>query len=325
MVRQRSDRLIHQAGRGKHLAGFTLVELVMMIALAGLVSVMIGTVLSRPMQGFVDQSRRAELVDLAATALNRMARDVRLAVPNSVRVSADGNAIELLLIQTGPTNPDFSGAARYRPNRMGSEVLRFAETAPANCASTVTGGACNVIELLAPGFDPAGARWMVVYNIGSEAGGSPVAGANVWAPANPGVITPTGTSFSVAGTAGGDTRIALDLPGSGSEFAFAFESPQRRVYFAEAVVGYRCNPSTGQLVRYSYTQLLGAVPATPPADSNPSLLANNVTGCTFLYQPVEPDQPVTNVRAGLVSMTLQLAQEGESLQLLQQVHVDNAP
>ena len=70
----------------------------MVIALAGLVAVMISAVLMRPMQGFVDQSRRAELVDLAATALNRMARDVRLAVPNSVRVSADGNAVEMLLV-----------------------------------------------------------------------------------------------------------------------------------------------------------------------------------------------------------------------------------
>lgn len=40
-------------------AAFTLVELVMVIALAGVVAVMISTVLVRPMQGLVDQSRRA--------------------------------------------------------------------------------------------------------------------------------------------------------------------------------------------------------------------------------------------------------------------------
>lgn len=55
-------------------AAFTLVELVMVIALAGVVAVMISTVLVRPMQGLVDQSRRAELVDQAGLALSRMAR-----------------------------------------------------------------------------------------------------------------------------------------------------------------------------------------------------------------------------------------------------------
>lgn len=303
--------------RSSRSLGFTLVELVMVIALAGLVAAMIGVVLARPMQGFVDQSRRAELVDLAATALNRMARDVRLAVPNSVRVSADGNAVEMLLIQTSAAHPDVSGAARYRPNRESSEALRFAESAPGSCASTVAGGACNVVELLASGFDPAGAQWMVVYNIGSQSGPHPMAGANVWAPANPGVITPSGTTFSATSGAGGVTRVALDLPGAAAEFAFAFESPQRRVYFAESVVGYRCDGD--RLVRYSYSELLAEVPSSPPAGSSPRLLADSVSGCTFLYQPG------TTRRAGLLSMTLELGQDGENLRLLQQVHVDNAP
>ena len=43
--------------------GFTRVELVMVIAIAGLVAVLISTVMSNPLQSFVDQSRRAELVD----------------------------------------------------------------------------------------------------------------------------------------------------------------------------------------------------------------------------------------------------------------------
>jgi len=92
----------------QRLRGFTLVELVMVIALAGLVGVMISTVLSRPMEGFIGQSRRAKPWDIAAGALQRMSRDVRLAIPNSLRVSADGQAVELLLIHS---------AARYRPNR----------------------------------------------------------------------------------------------------------------------------------------------------------------------------------------------------------------
>ncbi|OYT94410.1 MAG: hypothetical protein CFE49_18395, partial [Pseudomonas sp. PGPPP3] len=53
--------------------GFTLVELVMVIAIAGLVAVLISTVMSNPLQSLVAQSRRAELVDNASMELNRKA------------------------------------------------------------------------------------------------------------------------------------------------------------------------------------------------------------------------------------------------------------
>ena len=292
----------------KRLRGFTLVELVMVIALAGLVSVMISTVLSRPMEGFIGQSRRAELVDSAAGALQRMSRDVRLAVPNSLRVSADGQAVELLLIHS---------AARYRPNRIGEQGLRFSTDAAGTCSSTTQGGRCDSLQVLDDGFDPAGARWLVLYNIGAESGGNPLPGSNVWAPANPGVITPTGTSFTpLAGAPAGESHIALgNLPAGG--FRFAFASPQHRLYLAETVVGYRCQG--GQLVRYSYNTLNSALPAAPPPGSNPQPVARNVASCNFAYQPGSTQ------RAGLLTLSLGIAEAGENLQLLQQVHVDNAP
>src|SRR5690606_39415244 len=40
------------------------------------------------------------------------------------------------------------------------------------------------------------ARWAVIYNLGAESGGVPIAGQNLWAFANPGVITPQGASFA---------------------------------------------------------------------------------------------------------------------------------
>lgn len=288
--------------------GFTLVELVMVIALAGLVVVMISTVLSRPMEAFIDQSRRAELVDIAANALQRMSRDVRLAVPNSLRVSADGQAVELLLIHS---------AARYRPNRIGEQRLRLSADAAGSCGSTTQNELCNSFQVLDETFDPAGARWLVLYNTGAEIGSTPQPGSNVWAPANPGVITPTGTTFSrLSAAPAGESHIAVDnLPSGG--FRFAFASPQHRLYLAEAVVGYRCQG--GQLLRYSYNQLLTAVPSSPPANSNPQPVARSLANCSFAYKPG------SRQRAGLLTLVLGISEAGESLQLLQQVHVDNAP
>lgn len=293
----------------KRLCGFTLIELVMVIALSGLVMLMISTVLSRPMEGFVGQSRRAILVDQAAGALNRMSRDVRLAIPNSLRISADHQAVELLLIHS---------AGRYLPNRVGGEGVSFSSAPAGTCGSSTIGARCDSVQILDANINPAGANWMVLYNVGTESGGSPTPGSNVWATNNnAGVITPTGTTFSVVNnTPAGESQIILgNLPAGG--FRFAFASPQRRLYLAQTVVGYRC--SGGQLLRYSYNTLTSSIPISPPSGSNPQPVAANVTSCNFSYQSGSTQ------RAGLLALNLQLSRDGESVQLMQQVHVDNAP
>ncbi|WP_137820501.1 type II secretion system protein J [Pseudomonas sp. 2FG] len=286
--------------------GFTLVELVMVIALAGIVAVMIGTVLSSPLEGFVAQSRRAGLVDLAATALNRLSRDVRLAVPNSVRLSADGLTLETLNILS---------AGRYRPNRVGGEGLRFAAGTDATC--TAMGNRCDAFQVLDPALNIAGARWLVLYNIGVTSGGNPVTG-NLWAGVNPGVISPNAVTFATPGGApAGETLVVLNNFGGG--FSFAYASPQRRFYFADQVIGYRCDLPGRQLLRYTGIALSVAAPNVAPAGAQ--VLASNVSACTLTYQPGSTQ------RAGLLTIGLGLTDpaSGESIQLLQQVHVDNAP
>src|SRR5690606_958023 len=52
-------------------------------------------------QSFSDVSRRAELVDIADNALQRMTRELRDALPNSIRINPGGNALEFLNTTTG--------------------------------------------------------------------------------------------------------------------------------------------------------------------------------------------------------------------------------
>ncbi|SDS96452.1 PulJ/GspJ family protein [Pseudomonas oryzae] len=288
----------------RRLYGFTLVELVLVIALSAVVAVMIGSVLSHPLTSFVDQSRRAELVDRGALALSRMQRDIRLAVPNSLRVSADGQALELLNIH---------GAGRYRPNRSGSDALAFASGTAATC--TATGQRCDAFQLLESGLDPSGARWLVLYNVGAESAGVPLAGSNLWAYANPGVVTPSGTSFTaLSGAPAGESLLQVSTPG---DFRFAYASPQRRVYLADKVVGYRC--VGGELRRYEYSQLLATLPASIPSGANSAAVAGDVAACGFAYRRG------IGSRAGLASLRLRLSLGGESVELTEQVHIDNAP
>lgn len=284
--------------------GFTLVELVLVIALSAVVGAMIAGVLSRPLDNFVGQSRRGELVDRGAVALSRMQRDIHRAVPNSLRVSADGQALELLNIHS---------AGRYRPNRVGSDSLAFASGTAATC--TALGQRCDAFQLLEPSLDPSGARWLVLYNIGAESGGVALAGSNLWAYANPGVITPSGAAFAaLAGAPPGESLIQASGTG---DFHFGYASPQRRLYLADKVVGYRC--VGGELRRYEYASLQSTLPDPIPSTASSAVLAADVAGCTFAYRRG------TGTRAGLATLRLRLSVDGESVELIQQVHVDNAP
>src|SRR5690606_15049723 len=265
--------------------GFTLVELVLVIALAGVVAVMISTVLSRPLQGFVDQSRRAELTDQAATALNHMVRELRRAVPNSVRESPDG-------LDFVPVH----------------EVGRYEESADGRlptCDETPT-PTCHIKVLTEMDAGRvAESRWLVIYNVGAESGGEPVEQQNLWHSSNPGVVTPKDASFEW------DKATKQLVVKNADDFRFAFSSPQRRLFLAKEVVRYRCE--SGELLRETFDTL----DLKSPTSSVP--LANAVSHCAFTYQSG------THTRNALVTLRLSLSKDGETIQLVQQVHVDNAP
>ena len=70
--------------------GFTLVEMIMVIVITGIIGGMVAVFLKAPVQQYMDVSRRADMTDIADTALRRISRDLRTALPNSVRVIAAG-------------------------------------------------------------------------------------------------------------------------------------------------------------------------------------------------------------------------------------------
>jgi MSHA biogenesis protein MshO len=96
--------------------GFTLAESIIVIVIMGILFAAVAVFIQSPVKGFFDTARRAQLVDIADTALQRISRDVRLALPNSVRLASSGgkNYLEFLLT---------SGGGRYRANAPGSNVL----------------------------------------------------------------------------------------------------------------------------------------------------------------------------------------------------------
>lgn len=261
--------------------GFTLVEAVVVILISGIVFAVVAIFIQKPVEGYFDTTRRAALSDIADTAVRRITRDLRLALPNSVRVS--GNYLEFLLTV---------GGGRYRAERT----------------STGTG---NVLDFTSPGGD---ASFDVIGAVPALAAGNQI------------VIFNLGTGFTGADAyqAAGNNRAAYQsLAGSTITLSaaklFPWQSPGKRFHVVETAVTYECNTVTGVIRRY-WGYGINAAQATPPASGSNALLASNVSGCAFSYNPNELNQ-----RYGSVTIRLALTQSNETVTVQAQAHVPNVP
>ena len=258
-------------------SGFTLVEAIIVMVITGVISGMVAIFIRSPVQSYFDMETRVELTDTADTALRRIGRDLRLALPNSVRVNAANTSLEFLQTRTG---------GRYLASNLGT-VLDY------------TGTSFSVL----PGsmaLAPVVGDSVVIYNLG-------IPGANAYATA------PVENRASITGVtvaAGAVTGIALN-----SAFAFPLDSPGRRFQVVDTPVTYRC--ANGVLTRH-WGYAITAAQADPPAGGSSALLAQNVTNCAFVYNAV-------NERMGLVTLTLSLTMNNETVTLYHEVHVNNVP
>jgi len=274
-------------------AGFTLAEVVIVIVILGIISAVAAVFIRGPVDAYFDVSRRAQLSDIADTALRRIARDLRRAVPNSVRVSGPCNGTGACYIEYVPV----AAGGRYRAelDDTGSgDILDFSDNN--DTAFDVIGPAVVL---------PAGTSlWLSVFSLG-------IPGADVYSGDSAG----TDIRRPYAGATGNVTTVNFN-----SSVVLPFESPSRRFHIVTAPVTYGCLPATtgGTLTRYAG---YGFNPAqVAPPGGTTSLLASQVTSCSFSYSLVEAAR-----NAGQVAMSIQISQDGESASLFKQVHVSNVP
>ena len=131
--------------------GFTLLEMIVVIAITGIIGAAVAIFIRQPVAGYIDAARRAELSDIADTALRRITRDLRTALPNSVRVDPTGRYIEYL--QT-------SGGGRYR-----------AEVDSGGLGEPLNFGALDTqFDVIGPMPSLAIGDQIVIYNLGPGTG-----------------------------------------------------------------------------------------------------------------------------------------------------------
>ncbi len=258
-------------------SGFTLIELIVVIVIVGILSALGGQFIVAPVTGYVDLSRRAKLVDQAEMAMRRMQRDIRHALPNSIRVT--GNYIEMLLTEDG------GRYRRYPDPGSGGDILDF----------SVVDTSFDVLGSLSR--QPTAGQQLIVYNV-TTAGPSGNAYAAV-----------ADNRASIAGTS---TTDRIDLSPA---FQFANASPSQRFFVVDGPVTYACE--SNQLNRYDGYTISPAQPTSGMGTA--ALVTRGISDCEFTYDPGATQ------RAGLVTMRLTLEEQGETITLLHQVHVVNAP
>ncbi len=81
--------------------GFTLIEMVMVIVIGSIMAVGITQFMGQTVQGFADAGNRQQLATIGWIVAERMSRELRTALPNSLRVNATNSCIEYIPTVSG--------------------------------------------------------------------------------------------------------------------------------------------------------------------------------------------------------------------------------
>jgi MSHA biogenesis protein MshO len=288
-------------------SGFTLVELVIAIVIMGVIGGVVAVFMRAPIDAYFDSGRRAALTDVADTAVRRMSRDLRKALPNSIRTSVSGtnSCLEFIPTRTG---------GRYR------EEERTSSGDGKNLAFDVADSVFNMLG--------RNADWsldqqikvndlIAVYNLGIT-GADSYNGDNV-----------ARVSALAADTSSGAEETTITLAAAK---LFPLQSGTKRFHVIpveENVVAYVCNGTTlrrlvtpgltsgtGVLFTSSATRYCGSV--ANPVSAAP-VIATNVSSCAFTYNNSDLQ------RNGLIQINLGVTKDGEAVNLYHQVNVNNTP
>lgn len=269
----------------RYAQGFTLVETIMVIVIIGILGAMVAVFIKRPVDAYMDNARRAALSDVADTAVRRMSRDIHKALPNSIRQPSSNNQC----IEFIPTKT--GGRYRSETNSTGAgDILDFT-TADTSFDMFGLNSTLPADQQIAPN------DIIAIYNLG-------ILNANAYNADN----TSTVTAVAAGGLAN-ETHISI----TGKQFPLASGSNRFHVIPAnEKIVSYVCDTVNHVLIRtadYAYTT---SCPSTG------AVLAQNVSSCNFVYD-------ASNQHNALVQIQINMTDNGETVSLYHEVHVNNTP
>ena len=284
-------------------AGFTLVELIVVIVLTGILAGGMVMYFKPAIENYLAVQRRSTLSNLADGAVRTINTEIRTAVPNSIRLIGGDQCVEFV-----PT----SDGGRYR---MGPDTVNDALPGATPSAFIDTSTAVTQFDVLSQFTSRPVVGDHVV--IGNQTAG------DVYAGSNRALISAVGDAPAGLGT----LRITL---AAAQQFPIGYDGGRFVIVpKAKEAVIYRCvdvgidsatGTGKGTLVRYSR---YGFNPAgiCPPAGMVTSTLATKVSSCSFTYNPNEG----ATQQSGYLQVQLGLSQNSETATLSFGSHVDNMP
>lgn len=219
----------------------------MVIVIMGVIGAIVAVFMKSPIDAYFDSARRAALTDVADTAVRRMARDIRKALPNSIR-NPNSQCLEFIPTKTG---------ARYRAEVDASGNGDILDFSMADTSFDMLGANSSLADQAIAVGDV-----VAVYNLG-------IPGADAYALVNPNTSTVTNVG---AGTLASETKISINAR------QFPLASGGNRFHVIprnQNVLAFVC--SGDQLRRTVRTFADAACPATG------AILASHVGSCRFVY------------------------------------------
>jgi len=284
-------------------SGFTLVEMIIVMVITGIIGGVVAIFIQSPVQGYISSAHRAELTDIADTALRRMARDIRTAVPNSVRIptcNPSNGCVEFIPTKDG---------GRYRAAGTGN-VLSFGASG-SNKFDVIGNATSTPVSIAAGDFIVVGSTQSDGSLPYSEAFNNGVLRVFTTASINAGIqtINFSGNPFW--------TNAAL----TSQRFDVVDGTQQAVTYACETDPNAVAGDGPYRLMRH-WLYWTGATspfaPYSSSSNSSSAILATKVSACVMGY--LTPNQ-----RFGLVTVLLTLNSSGESVTLYNEIHVNNSP
>lgn len=284
--------------------GFSLIEAIAAIVILGIIAASVAVFMQKPIQGYFSSTTRLQIADTADTALRRIARDVRLALPNTVRVDASGMFLEFIPIKSG---------GRYQDNDA--------------CFSTGCSSLSTMGDMLSNVQVTLNSDQVSIYSqYNNNPADCTLSSAGLYS-----VYCGSGVTTLTSATGSGSSSNTLGF--ASTLFVPPGGSPTRRIFIISASpVTYACDGATATLWRISgYARQsaqpvsLIAVPLLTATSKVP--LATNVT-CPAIAAGSPPRFSYAagaSERYSLLSSWITLTNSGETISLLNQVHVDNTP
>jgi MSHA biogenesis protein MshO len=278
-------------------SGFTLVEMVITLMLFSLMAVTLALFFRPAVTSWLTMRERTRLSAEADNAMRMMLRELRTAVPNSIR-TPDSACFEFVPTKTG---------GRYR---MATDIVN-AGSAPVEPAA-----ATSSFDVLTP-MDtlPVVGDWVVVDN---QNPGDVYSGVN----------RTTISAVSTPSAALGRHRLAISpmqfpLGYDGGRFGVVDQGQQAVFYVCSGASTTLDNNGNapGVLMRLSGYGFNAAAPASCPSTAGGSVVATGLRSCRFLYNA---NQGATQ-QSGYIGLQLEFTRNGETTSLVAGAHVVNVP